>query len=184
MAYPEYVNIKNEKYKIKTDYKTALRAFEIIEDENIGDYERALAVIYTMFGFIPELDLQQDFLNMAVKFLQCGETRENQEERERDMDFNFDKGYINASFMSDYRIDLSKCSDMHFWQFVELINGLTDKCVLSRVRQLRNCNPNDYAEKDRREIIQAKESVALPEKYSKEERDAIERFEALFGEGG
>ena len=179
MKYPEYVKINGEKVKIKTDFKTALKAFEVVNDNSIGDYERSLAIIYIMYGYLPPNDQIEAFLNMAIKFLQCGENSDTQASRERDMDFIEDEKYINASFMSDYRIDLSK-TDMHFWQFCELITGLTDKCVLSRVRHIRTCDPNEYAEKDRRAIQQAKEALALPIKYTKEEQQAIDEFEALF----
>ena len=183
MAYPHFVKISGKNVAIKADYKTALRCFDVINNEDIGDYERTLAVIFIMYGYIPEDDLIADYLDMAQKFLQCGETAESQESKERDMDFNLDRKYINASFMSDYHLDLEKYPNMHFWQFCELINGLTDKCILSRVRHIRTCNVNDYAEKDRADIRKAKEELALPERLTKEEKEAIERFENLLKGG-
>ncbi len=181
MPYPQFVKIRGKKVRIKTDYNTALKCFKVINDNTIGDYERALAVVYIMYGYIPDEDLINDYLVMAQKFLQCGESIDEQEAKEADMDFNYDRKYINASFMSDYHIDLTQYPNMHFWQFCELITGLTDKCILSRVRQIRTCDPNDYAEKDRHEIYKAKEALALPVNYSKEEQAKIDEFEALFG---
>lgn len=181
MAYPHFVKIRGENIRIKTDYLTALRCFKIVDDNTIGDYERALAVVYIMYGYIPDDDLIYDYLEMAKKFLQCGESTEQQENKTVDMDLNFDRKYINASFMSDYHIDLTQCPDMHFWQFCELITGLTDKCILSRIRQIRTCDVNDYAEKYRESIRKAKEELALPEKLTKEQLEAINRFETLLG---
>lgn len=179
MAYPHYVKIRGENIKIKTDYLTALRCFEVVDDNSISDYERALAVVYIMYGYIPEDDLISEYLEMAQKFLQCGESTEQQESKQPDMDLNYDRKYINASFMSDYHIDLSQCPDMHFWQFCELITGLTDNCILSRIRHIRTCDIKDYAKKDRAAIRKAKSKLALPEKLTKEEQEAANRFEAL-----
>lgn len=178
MAYPQYVKIRGEKVKIKTDYRTALRCFDVINNEDISDCERSLAVIFILYGYIPEDELLSDYLNMAQKFLQCGESIETQQEKTADMDFNFDRKYINASFMSDYHIDLEQSENMHFWQYCELIQGLTDGSILSRVRYIRNCDIKDYAQKDRAAVIKAKEELALPVKQSKEEREAVEIFEA------
>ncbi|MCM1115605.1 MAG: bacteriophage Gp15 family protein [Clostridium sp.] len=183
MVYPEYVRINGEKVKIKTDFKVALKALAVVNDNSIGDYERALAVIYIMYGYLPPNDQIEMFLQMATKFLQCGKNSENETDSERDMDLIEDETYINASFMSDYHIDLSKC-EMHFWQFCELITGLTEKCILSRVRQIRTCDPNDYEEKYRHALWRAKEALALPERYTKEEQEKIDEFEALFGAAG
>lgn len=178
MAYPHYVRIREKKIAIKTDYKTALRCFDVINDDSIGGYERTLAVIFLLYGYIPEDDLISDYLEKAQLFLQCGESKEQQESKDADMDFNIDRKYINASFFSDYSIDLEQSSNMHFWQYCELIQGLTDKCILSRVRYIRNCDVNDYAEKDRAAIRKAKQELALPIKRTKEQKEAEDLFDA------
>lgn len=169
MAYPEYVKIRGEKVKIRTNWTIALRALAVSSDESIGDYERALAIIQIMYGYLPDYEVMPDYINMAIKFLQCGENTETQQEKSADMDLNYDQKYIKASFLSDYHIDLNNCPDMHFWQFCELIGGLTDGCILSRIRIIRTCNVNDYAEKDRPAILRAKKELALPEPKTREQ---------------
>ena len=47
---PEYVKIDDKKYKINTDFRVALRCNEIAQDDTISDTERALAIIYLLFG--------------------------------------------------------------------------------------------------------------------------------------
>ena len=178
MAYPHYVRIRGKKIAIKTGYKNALKCFDVINDDSIGDYERALAVVFLLYGYIPDDELINDYLEKAKVFLQCGESKEKQDSKDADMDFNSDRKYINASFFSDYNIDLEQSPNMHFWQYCELIQGLTDKCILSRVRYIRNCDVNDYAEKDRAAIQKAKSELALPRKLTKEQKEAEELFDA------
>lgn len=180
--FPEYANINGERYKLNTDFRVALRCFEVIEDETICDEERALAIIYLLFGFLPEADLEP-FLEKATLFLQCGKTREEHEEQKKDMDFTHDRAYINASFMSDYKIDLNTIK-LHWWQYIELIQGLTEHCVLSRVREIRNYDLAELKDsKSRMKMAKAQQAVALPIKHTKEEIEAIDAFERLF-EGG
>lgn len=179
MTYPEYVRIRGKKVKIKTDTKTALKCLKIVNDNNIGDYERALAIIYTLYGYIPsDNELWQDYLIQAQKFLSKNENGENSD-TEPDMDLIYDEPYIVASFMSDYKIDLNK-ENPHFWLFCDLIAGLTEHSVLSRVRSLRTMDVSNWSEKDKREILKAKEAVALPHRLTKEEQESEDIFEARF----
>lgn len=168
--YPEYAKINSKEYKIDTDFNTALRCFEIIDDESITDSERAYAIVYLLFDIIPDKNIDL-FLDKAIFFLQCGESLEEQQNREKDMDFIQDRKYINASFMSDYHIDLSK-EYLHFWQYVELIQGLTENSVLNRVRNIRTYDVSTIKDdKTRNEIIKNQEELALKQKYIKTERE-------------
>lgn len=182
MTYPEYAEVAGKRYKINTDFRVALRCFEVIEDTGISDEERALAVIYLLFGEVPTTHLD-DFLRIAGDFLRCGEKEETQVSSEKDMDFTADEKYIVASFMSDYQIDLSRVN-MHFWLYIQLIQGFTERSVMSRVREIRNYDLEELKDpKARAKMVKAKEAVALPEKFSKAEQEAIEEFEKLFEVG-
>lgn len=182
MKYPEYAEVAGKRYKINTDYRVALRCFDVIEDEAICDEERALAVVFLLFGEVPTTNLD-DFLRIAGDYLRCGETQEAQTSSERDIDFAADEKYIVASFMSDYQIDLSR-TDMHFWQYIRLIQGFTERTIMSRVREIRNYDLEELKDpKARAKMVKAKEAVALPEKFTKAEREAIEEFEKLFDVG-
>lgn len=166
--YPEYVQVGDKKYKINTSYKTAIQCNAIAEDDNINDIERALAIIYKLFGeeALEDVENRETLLEKAKKYLSCGVDNIDQSNEPRDMDFIEDMPYIKASFMSDYHIDLNKI-DMHFWEFYELINGLSNSemgncCVLNRVRNLRNFNLAEIKDsKEREKIRKAKNSVAL-----------------------
>lgn len=176
--YPEFVKIENRKVKINTDFKIALRCIEISRDTYIGDYERALAIIYLLFGKISPEESLSEYLKMAIKFLSYddGKSKGEKNNGEADMDLIFDEKFIFASFLSDYGIDLTK-NDMHFWKYCDLISGLSEKCVLNRVREIRSCDLNEYSGKYRDKLSAAKEELALPHIQTKEEREAEEKFE-------
>lgn len=188
--YPEYVKAGDKKYKINTSYKTAIQCNAIAEDDNINDIERALAIIYKLFGeeALEDVENREMLLEKAKKYLSCGVDNVEHSNEPRDMDFIEDMPYIKASFMSDYHIDLNK-TDMHFWEFYELINGLSNSemgncCVLNRVRNLRNFNLAEIKDsKEREKIRKAKNSVALKrnkKKATKEQEQSAREFYTQF----
>lgn len=172
--YPEYVKVRDKKYKINTSYKTAIKCNAIAEDNNINDIERALAIIYKLFGeeALEDVENREMLLEKAKKYLSCGVENIESSNEPRDMDFIQDMPYIKASFMSDYHIDLNK-TDMHFWEFYELINGLSNSeigncCVLNRVRNLRTFNLAEIKDpREREKIRKAKKAVELKKNRKK-----------------
>ncbi len=192
MNYPEYVIIDNEEYKINTDFRIAIECNRIAEDEEIGDYERALAIIYTLFGDkgLENKIHHEELLKYAKKYLACGkDININQKEEEKDMDFILDMPYIEASFMSDFHIDLEG-RQMHWWKFYNLLNGLSsselgNSCILNTIRAGRRYDPKEIQDsKKRQEFIEWQKSIALPKKkkaHTKEQKETANKVYELFG---
>lgn len=193
--YPEYLEIEGKKYKINTDFRYAIECNRIAEDENIGEFERVLAVIYTLFGDegINTPDHYEKLLEGARKYLLCGKEYDEEKNSEPDMDFIEDMDYIEASFMSDYHIDLNNM-EMHWWKFNKLMNGLSnseigDCCILNRIRNLRTYDTKEIKDqKERQKIEKAKKEVALKKhkkvvkkEYTNEEKNNMEEFYKQMG---
>ena len=191
--YPEYVKVGDKKYKINTDFRIAIECQDIATNKNIGDYERALAIIYKLFGDdgINTPQHYEKLLELAIKYLSCGKEVNNQINEEPDMDFAQDMDYIEASFMSDYNIDLTNI-EMHWWKFYNLINGLSNSetgncCVLNRIRNLRNYDTKDIKNpKEIEKINKAKQQVALKKQVinkslTTEQQQSIDNFYKMTG---
>lgn len=176
MDYPKYVKIGEKKYKINTDFRVAIECQEIALDDSIGDFERALAIIYKLFGDdgLDDSNNCEKLLELAKKYLSCGKEINDNSNEEPDMDFIQDMDYIEASFMSDYNIDLAN-TEMHWWKFYNLMNGLSNSemgncCVLNRIRNLRTFDTKDIKDqKELAKINEAKKQVALKKREVKKE---------------
>lgn len=173
MNYPEYVEVNNKRYKINTDFRIAIECDQIGKDETIGDYERALAIIYKLFGDegLKDIYNHNKLMELALKYLLCGKEFEKDDE-DPNMDFVQDMDFIETSFMSDYGIDLS-VTNMHWWKFYNLICGLSNNefgncCILNKIRNLRDTDINEIKDpKQKEKIRKAKEDFALKNKTSK-----------------
>ena len=185
MNNPTKVKVNDKEYSINTDFRVALECNEIGLNTSIGEYERALAIIYKLFGkeALEDTENHGKLLDLAKKYLSCGKELDT-EQIEPDMDFIQDYDYIKASFMSDYHIDLDE-KNMHWWTFVNLINGLSNSelgncCILNRIRNLRNFDTSQIKDiKEKEKVEKAKEQVALNKRdklFTYEQQRNIEEF--------
>lgn len=181
--YPQYAKIGDKKYKINTDFRIALKCEEIANNDIISDEERSLAIIFLLFGeeALKDNNNYEEFIKMAIKYLNIGKINENGKETETNIDLEQDWGYIQASFFSDYNIDLSAIK-MHWWQFYDLLCGLTEKCVLSRVRFVRDFDISQIKDsKEKEKWIRQKQQVAIKKKTRVKTTEEV-RLDALFEE--
>ena len=171
--YPEYALVCGETYKLNTDYTVAKSCFEIINDAGISDEERALAVIYKLFGFVPH-ENGQEFLDKAVLFLKCGrEAEDNAENIQPDFDVNFDEGLIQASFQSCYGIDIDS-EKMHWWKFMALFEGIDRSSELHRVMEIRQTDVGSIENpREKQRILRLQERYRIDAGLSAEDKVEI-----------
>lgn len=164
---PEYALVNGQKYKINTDYRIALECNRIACDKNISDYEKPLAIIYILFGEVALKDpnLYEKFLKQAIKFLRLGDENNNIQTDVIDFDFEQDYRYIKDSIIAERNINIEK-ENMHFWDFYDTLNGLTENCILNRIREIRTYDTKDLAPKDREKINNLKKQFALKKKVT------------------
>lgn len=176
MNYPEYVRIEGKLYKINSDFRVAIECQEIATNINISDYERSLAIIYKLFGDegINTPKHYEKLLELGIKYLSCGKEIIDTNE-EPDMDFSQDIDLIRISFMAEYNgLDIKNIS-MHWWEFYNRINGLSNSemgncCLLNKVRNIRSFDEKDINDpKQLQQIRNAKKQVALKKKEIKNE---------------
>lgn len=187
--YPEYIEVNNKTYKINTDYKYALACFRALEDDDINDYARVYAIISILLGKennenieVPQFNNEElsKAIELLVKYLSCNKSNDKDISNKRDMDFIQDEEYIKASFYTDYQIDLDN-TKMHWWKFCNMIEGFTEKCILNKVRDIRNTDLSEYKDqKTKDKLIRAMETVKLKNKKSREEKILEDEFNKLF----
>ena len=192
MACIKKIQIENTIYEANVDFRNAIKCNEIAQDDTIGDFERVLGIICTLYGAsaLDNPNHYEKLLKWALNYLSCGqEVIDNKEQP--DMDYVEDMEYIEASFMSDYHIDLEN-EEMDWHKFNKLMNGLSNSelgncCVLNRIRNLRNFDVSTIKDsKERQKIAKAKEQVSL-KKYkkenhlTKEQEESMERLNKILG---
>ena len=98
MNKPEYVKVDDKLYKINTDFRVAIECNKIAMDKKIGDTERALAIIYKLFGE-DGLDCTKinKLLELGLKYISIFD--------------DFENG-LKDDLEGHFELDMSKCKGL------------------------------------------------------------------------
>ena len=177
MNNPQYVKVDDKLYKINTDFRVALECNNIAEDKTIGEYERALAIIYKLFGEDGlDCENQNKLLELGMKYLLLGRDKnelKNEPHDKYELDFSKCVGLIKASFKFDYKYDPYELEYLHWYDFYNDLESLSTSefgncCILNRVTSILNQEPKEIKDnKQRQKLIEAQK--LLQQKYCKQE---------------
>lgn len=187
------IQIEDTIYEANTDFRIAIECNRIATDNTIGDFERALGIIYTMFGdkALDNPNHYAKLLNWVLKYLSCGQEIDNSREQP-DMDYIEDEKYIKSSFKYDYKYNPYELDYLSWEDFYNDLNNLSNSelgncCVLNRIRNIRNLDLSQIKDiKEREKLAKVKEQVAL-KKYkkennlTKEQEESMERLNKILG---
>ena len=178
MNNPQYVKVDDKLYKINTDFRIALECNKIAEDESIGNLERAMAIIYKLFGEDGlDCNNQNKLLELGMKYLLLGKDKnslKNDFQGKYELDFNKCIGLIKASFKFDYKYDPYELEYLHWFDFYNDLESLSTSefgncCILNRITGILNEEPKEIKDRKTREKL-VKSQQLLKEKYCKKEK--------------
>lgn len=173
MNNPEYVKVDDKLYKINTDFRVAIECNRIAMDKTIGDYERALAIIYKLFGEDGlNCENQNKLLELGIKYLSLGKEQKelkNECDDKYDLDFFKCQGLIKSSFKFDYKYDPYELNYLHWYDFYNDLQNLSTSefgncCIFNRVNSILHQDLSEIKDnKTRNKMAEVKEQ--LREKY-------------------
>ena len=183
--YPTKMEANGRIYNINTDYRIALACLKAINDDEISDLERFYAVATLLLGDNVLFEDEPILHEKIALYLRCG-AKENTSSNEIDMDYLQDEVNIRTSIRQCYNgLDLNKIDYLHWYEYNELISGLTTDSLLNRIRELRSYDTSNIDDpKQLEKILKAKEYVALkkkPIKMTQEQQDSVNLVFKLAG---
>lgn len=197
MNKPEYVKIDDELYKINTDFRVAIECNNIARDENIGDYERALAIIYKLFGE-KGLDCksQNELIEKGLKYLSLGKEQngvKSQPQDKYELDFNKCIGLIKSSFKFDYKYDPYELDYLHWYDFYNDLENLSSSdlgncCIYNRINNILHQDETKIKDnKERNKLKEIKEElrkeycIELKKEITKQQEESAKAFYKSLG---
>lgn len=165
-------------YKIYADFRTGIQLTQISEDTELTDVEKLECMARVLFVDMPQ---SYEEVTECVTWFMNGWNFDKHTggHSEKAMDFDQDQGRIYSAFMAQYHIDLNT-SDMHFWQFMNLLSNL-EECAFTRVIDIRTkkIEPK-MCKEEKQSLLKFKKIFALKPIQSEEDRLAEEEATEIF----
>lgn len=137
------VLIDGDFFRVYTDFRTWI-GFDKIMSSDIPYVEKCVkAVKLCYIELPPRLDKAAEAL---MSFYAYGETEKNCKKSKPLFDFEKDFGYIYASFLSEYGIDLFDV-DLHWHKFLYLLRALGDESVFKKIIGYRGADVSKIKDK-------------------------------------
>lgn len=157
---PESLVIADVEYPIETSWRIWAEVGTLFEKkDDVKALSKALLLVFKG-NKIPRL---KDALNEILFFYRRGKKEQNSSKKEEPVfDLVYDFPLLNAAFLSQYRINLRK-SNMHWWEFWELFEGLKKDEKIIKVIGYRSSNLNEIKnDEEKKHIRKMKELYKLP----------------------
>lgn len=118
---------------INTDFKQGLKFFNILDAQDLDEYEKATLITQCLFkNSVPNDPKLWDFISWYIG----GGEETKGSNNAKVVDFNQDAGRIYSAFIQVYKINLRN-EKMHWWEFLELFKNLPEGTMLSKVIEIR-----------------------------------------------
>lgn len=175
---PYTVEVAGEEVAINWDFR-ALMLFEIaMQDPRLSDVEKAregLGLFYP--NGAPD---HEETVEQLTWFYSGGKEKEQEDEeeegaprrRENIYSYEHDADLIYAAFLSQYQIDLSTVTDLHWWKFLALFKGLHEDHLISKVMGYRGMEiTSDMSKQEKEFYRKQKRLYALPDMRSDKDKE-------------
>ena len=177
---PEYIVIDGKEHRIKTDFKIWLEFSEIVGSGELTP-ERIVKIFKIVFFELPPNMLKA--LKVVFEFYSHSEKTEKKEKAEKKVfDFEYDADIIFASFMQQYKLDLTEV-ELHWWKFLNLFQNLSEDTKFMEVVKYRSIRLSDIKDKKQKKFYaKMKKLYSLPDNrnQAQKENDLISAFEKIF----
>ena len=178
---PQFIEIKNEKFAINTDYRIFIEFEENMQGRNNNSAVlKALVKFYPAFLEIQKKGYMEEAVDKFIWFYFCGkELRELKTPKKtvkvsQIYSYKYDADLIWSAFWMYGRMDISK-QYVHWWKFKAIWNSLPSECEFVKIKSYRAYTGED------KDILELKEYYKLPETEA-EIKDRVRRekiYEAL-----
>jgi len=156
---------KTDKYgvKLETSFRNWINFELAMNDKTMQESERILCGLSSVYD-VSEIkrDKIQERIDGALDFLNGWRTRvsENSSQKERSLDFEVDAPEIYASFLMQYKINLTKAR-MHWYEFMPLLANLSHETPMGNIMYIRTCDMSGMSKEQKKQMQRLKNLYRL-----------------------
>lgn len=181
---PKSVEINGEEFEIRYDYRVILEIFEAMNDAELNDEERGLAVLQMFYVDFEKLTDYETAVKKCMEFITCEKQQGAGKKKEPQLidwaqDFQYIAGPINRVLGYEIRekpYDIeTNTGGVHWWTFVGAYSEIGD-CFFAQVVSIRDKKARGKAlDKQEREFYRKNRDVVdLKVQLTENEKNIME----------
>ena len=142
---PTSVTINGQVFQVRYDYRVVLDIFEALNDPDMNDQERVIAVLTMFYPDYKNLPNYEEAVKKLFWFLNAGEEQKDQRRRPKLVDWQQDYRYIippvNRVLGTEVRSipydQSANTGGLHWWTFLGAYEEIDGNCVFSQIVRIR-----------------------------------------------
>lgn len=160
-------------YKIKTDFRQAIKFELLMQDKNINDEEKICLALNLFYDEIIEPKTQlEDIIWFYLKGKEIKNKQNKTSNSEQIYSYEYDADYIFSAFLETYGINLNTAK-LHWWEFKAMFEGLNEKTKMSEIMGYRAIDLSKIEDKNEiKRYKKLKQIYQLPDMRTAEEKEA------------
>ena len=179
---PESVNISGENFKIRYDFRVILDIFEALNDPDMDDQERIIAVLTMFYPDFDEISDYEEATRELYKFINGGKESNSEKKHTKLVDWQQDYPLIIAPINRavgnevrriPYDMESNTCG-FHWWSFLSAYQEIGD-CLFAQVVRIREKKAKNkkMSKEDREFYRKNRDIIDIQQKYSEAEEALI-----------
>lgn len=183
---PTTVNIDGAEFKIRYDFRVILEIFEAMNDPELTDRERALAVLQMFYVDFEELEDYEEAIKKLFWFINRGNVEESTGKKQPklvdwEQDFQYIVAPVNKVLGYESRaVDYDpqeNTGGVHWWTFLAAYMEIGD-CFFAQVVRIREKKlKNKKMDKSDKEFYQKnRDIIDIKTRYSEAENDLVKMW--------
>ena len=182
---PKYVEIDGSEHEIRYDYRVILEIIEALNDPELDDQERALALLQIFYVNLDEITDYDEAVQACFKFINGGKEEHTSKKHSRVMDWEQDFPIIVAPINRvlgyeirsiEYDIE-NNTGGLHWWTFLSAYMEIGD-CLYAQIVRIREMRakgkPLDKS--DREFYRKNRDLIDRKRHYTEEENDLVKQW--------
>lgn len=175
---PKTVIINNHEYPINYTAKTLIEITSLLEKQAYNEeteQEQLANILLLFYPKVPQ-DLQSAIIEFYNFYGGYSNTKMPQDKKrnanieKKFFSFKHDANLILAAFSQQYGV--LNINNLHWYEFMALFNGLTEKCKFIQVIQYRTMKISDKMSKEEKTFYRKmKRLYALPDERTEQEKE-------------
>lgn len=170
------IDIKGVRVDLTLAFNNILKFYELQEDERFNDKEKidlGFDLICSCKKKLTDVEKVEIIKYIFKNHVNVVKLKGEKEDSKKVFDFKQDHGYIYASFMKEYSIDLNDQIDLLDWRkFIWLFHGLSNN---SKIKEIINIRAKDIPKRTKHNNKEIENLIKLKARYALEISDEERR---------